>query len=60
MKYLVVETLEKRTGVKISCLEQIAYENGWIDADKLRELAKPMIKNQYGQYLLSLADGKTK
>lgn len=49
-----VETLEKRTGQKISCLEELAYENGWIDSDKLRELAQPMEKNQYGQYLLRL------
>lgn len=51
---IFVETLEKRTGQKISCLEELAYENGWIDADRLRALAKPMIKNQYGQYLLRL------
>lgn len=51
---IFVETLEKRTGQKISCLEEIAYENGWIDSDKLRELAQPMKKNQYGQYLLRL------
>ena len=50
----IVETLEKRQGLKISCLEEIAYRKGWISADKLRELAQPMIKNQYGQYLLQL------
>ena len=49
-----VETLEKRQGLKISCLEEIAYRKGWISADKLRDLAQPMIKNQYGQYLLQL------
>ncbi len=49
-----VEVLEKRQGLKIACLEEIAYNNGWIDSDKLRELAAPMAKNQYGQYLLSL------
>lgn len=49
---IFVETIEKRTGLKIACLETIAYEQGWIDADKLRELAQPMVKNQYGQYLL--------
>ena len=49
-----VETLEKRQGLKISCLEEIAYRKGWISAEKLRELAQPMIKNQYGQYLLQL------
>lgn len=53
---IFVETLEKRTGVKIACLEEIAYRNSWIGADKLRELAGPMAKNQYGQYLLKLAD----
>ena len=49
-----VETLEKRQGLKISCLEEIAFRKGWINAEKLRELAQPMIKNQYGQYLLQL------
>lgn len=49
-----VEVLEKRQGLKIACLEEIAYNNGWIDSAKLRELAAPMAKNQYGQYLLSL------
>lgn len=49
-----VEVLEKRQGLKIACLEEIAYRNGWISADTLTELARPMIKNQYGQYLLSL------
>ena len=57
---IFVETLEKRTGLKIACLEDIAFENGWISADRLREIAKPMAKNQYGQYLLQLADGKLK
>ena len=51
---IFVETLEKRTGQKISCLEEIAFENGWIDAGRLRELARPMVKNQYGRYLLRL------
>lgn len=51
---IFVETIEKRTGLKVSCLEAIAYENGWITADRLREVARPMEKNQYGQYLLSL------
>ena len=49
-----VETLEKRQGLKISCPEEIAFRKGWISAEKLRELAQPMIKNQYGQYLLQL------
>lgn len=51
-----VEVIEKRTGLKVACLEEIAYNQGWISADKLRELAQPMIKNQYGQYLLSLIE----
>lgn len=50
-----VEVIEKRQGLKIACLEGIAYEQGWISADKLRELAQPMLKNPYGQYLLSLS-----
>ncbi|MCQ2175479.1 MAG: glucose-1-phosphate thymidylyltransferase RfbA [Bacteroidales bacterium] len=49
-----VETIEKRTGLKVSCLEAIAFEHGWITADQLRKVAGPMEKNQYGQYLLSL------
>lgn len=48
-----IEVIEKRQGLKVACLEAIAYEKGWIDADKLRKLAEPMLKNQYGQYLLS-------
>lgn len=51
-----VEVIEKRQGLKIACLEGIAYRKGWITADKLRELAQPMIKNQYGQYLLKVAE----
>jgi len=49
-----VEVIEKRTGLKIACLEEIAYNSGWINSDKMREIAQPMIKNQYGQYLLDL------
>ena len=49
-----VEVIEKRQGLKIACLEEIAYKNGWISGDKLCELAAPMSKNQYGQYLLNL------
>jgi glucose-1-phosphate thymidylyltransferase len=49
-----VEVIEKRQGLKIACLEEIAYRKGWIDDAKLRELAQPMIKNQYGQYLMGL------
>ena len=55
---IFVETLENRTGQKIACLEEIAFLNGWIDAAKLEELARPMIKNQYGQYLVRLAGEK--
>ena len=51
-----IEVLEKRTGLKIACLEGIAYRNGWISTEKLRALAQPMLKNQYGQYLMKLAD----
>ena len=51
-----IEVLEKRQGLKIACLEGIAYRKGWITADKLRELAQPMIKNQYGQYLLQVIE----
>ncbi len=53
---IYVEVLEKRQGLKIACLEGIAYANGWISADKLRELARPMLKNQYGKYLLKIAE----
>lgn len=49
-----VEVIEKRQGVKISCLEAIGLENGWLTADRLEELAQPMLKNQYGQYLMHL------
>ena len=52
---IFVETIEKRTGLKIACLESIAWENGWITSEDLVRLAEPMIKNQYGQYLLKLA-----
>lgn len=51
-----VEVIEKRQGLKMACLEGIAYRKGWINDEKLRELAQPMIKNQYGQYLLKLID----
>ena len=51
-----IEVLEKRTGLKIACLEGIAYHNGWISTEKLRAVAQPMAKNAYGQYLLQLAD----
>ena len=51
-----IEVLEKRQGLKVACLEGIAYRKGWIDEGKMRELAKPMLKNQYGQYLLKVID----
>ena len=53
---IFVEVIEKRQGLKIACLEGIAYRNGWISEDKTTELALPMIKNQYGQYLLKVVD----
>ena len=51
-----IEVLEKRQGLKVACLEGIAYRQGWIDDEKMRQLAQPMIKNQYGQYLLQMVD----
>ncbi len=51
-----VEVIEKRQGLKIACLEGIAYRKGWIDENRMRELAQPMIKNQYGQYLLKVIE----
>lgn len=51
-----IEVIEKRQGLKIACLEGIALRQGWITPDKMRELAKPMLKNQYGQYLLKVID----
>lgn len=51
-----IEVIEKRQGLKVACLEGIAFRKGWIDADKMRRLAQPMIKNQYGQYLLKVID----
>ena len=51
-----IEVLEKRQGLKVACLEGIAYRQGWIDEKRMRELAKPMLKNQYGQYLLKVID----
>ncbi len=51
-----VEVIEKRTGLKVACLEGIAYRHGWISEEKMRELAQPMQKNQYGQYLLKVID----
>ncbi len=51
-----IEVIEKRQGLKIACLEAIAYNRGWISKEKLREIAQPMIKNQYGQYLMKLSE----
>lgn len=51
-----IEVIEKRQGLKVACLEGIAYRKGWITEDKMRELAQPMLKNQYGQYLLQVID----
>ena len=53
-----IEVLEKRQGLKVACLEGIAYRQGWIDEKRMRELAKPMVKNQYGQYLLKVIEEK--
>ncbi|CAK7024297.1 MAG: Glucose-1-phosphate thymidylyltransferase 2 [Parabacteroides sp.] len=55
-----VEVIEKRQGLKVACLEEIAFRNGWINAGQLKEIAKPMSKNQYGQYLLNLVKEKNK
>lgn len=51
-----IEVIEKRQGLKVACLEGIAYRKGWITAEKMRQLAQPMLKNQYGQYLLKVID----
>ena len=51
-----IEVIEKRQGLKVACLEEIAFKKGWITSDQLKELAKPMIKNEYGQYLLRLKE----
>ena len=51
-----IEVIEKRQGLKVACLEGIAYRRGWIDEEKMRSLAQPMIKNQYGQYLIKVID----
>ena len=49
-----IEVIEKRQGLKVACLEEIAFRKGWIDREQLHELAKPMLKNEYGKYLMSL------
>ena len=51
-----IEVIEKRQGLKVACLEGIAYRQGWIDEPKMRALAQPMLKNQYGQYLLNVIE----
>ena len=53
-----IECIEKRQGLKVACLEEIAYQRGWITAEQVKELAKPMVKNGYGQYLMELAESK--
>ena len=53
-----VEVIEKRQGLKVACLEEAAFRNGWIDAERLKSVAAPMLKNQYGQYLLNLIKGE--
>ena len=50
--------IEKRQGLKVACLEAIAYRKGWINEERMRELAEPMKKNQYGQYLLQVIEEK--
>ena len=53
-----VEVIEKRQGLKVACLEEIAFTQGWIDAERLEQVARPMLKNPYGQYLMGLAHKK--
>lgn len=53
---IFVEVIEKRQGLKVGCIEGVAYRRGWIDEEKMRQLAAPMLKNQYGQYLLKVID----
>ena len=55
-----VETIEHRQGLKIACLEEIGFQKGWVTAERLIEVAQPMLKNQYGQYLVSLANSKNR
>ena len=55
-----IETIEKRQGLKVACLEDIALQNGWITPAKVRELAAPMARNAYGQFLLRMADDAEK
>ena len=51
-----IEVIEKRQGLKVACLEEIAFKKGWIDSEKLKDIAQPMSKNNYGKYLLQLAE----
>ena len=51
-----IEVIEKRQGLKVACLEEIAYKRGWISKEQLKKLAEPMIKNDYGQYLMRRAE----
>ena len=53
-----IEVIEKRQGLKIACLEEIAFKQGWISAEQLKEAAQPMLKNDYGRYLISLTNTK--
>ncbi len=53
-----IEVIEKRQGLKVACLEEIAFKKGWIDSEQLKTLAQPMLKNGYGQYLMQLAEGE--
>ena len=55
-----IEVIEKRQGLKVACLEAIAYRQGWITEERMRELAQPMLKNQYGQYLLKVIEDLNK
>lgn len=54
-----IEVIEKRQGLKVACLEEIAFKKGWIDKERLKEVAQPMSKNNYGKYLLQLAESET-
>ena len=53
-----IATLEKRQGLKVACIEEIAYRSGWISAEQVQKLAQPMLKNGYGQYLLKVLNDK--
>jgi len=55
-----VATIEKKTGLMIGCIEEIAFRNGWISAEQLKKLAEPMKKTEYGKYLFKLAEGEIK